>query len=259
MTRREEQLFDPRVAEWLEDDPNTAPDQALDVVLAAFPSIKQRHAARVPWRYPDMTTPVRVGLTAAAVVVAAVGGIWALGPRFDTSVGNPAGPWESGPTPSGETRPTGSPVASEPGRPTTTTFKSQLYGYTVDHPVAFTATAATEPWQVGALIGNEQPWVDRFFGQTGAFVGIATQALPAGTTADAWMADYAEALVGRACTGPVSAWTDTTVNGAAGRRLEFECEGFDGLEVVWVDADRGWVITGDPVIVELMLETFRVE
>ena len=50
MTRFDDPLFDPRLADWLEDDPNTAPDQALDVVLASLPSIKQRRAVRVPCR-----------------------------------------------------------------------------------------------------------------------------------------------------------------------------------------------------------------
>ena len=62
MTRSDEPLFEPRIADWLEDDPHAAPDQALDVVLAAFPSIKQRRAWRVPWRVPGMTTPLRLGL-----------------------------------------------------------------------------------------------------------------------------------------------------------------------------------------------------
>jgi hypothetical protein len=259
MTRREEQLFDPRLADWLEDDPHTAPDQALDVVLAAFPSIKQRRASRVPWRYRNMSTSVRLGLTAAAVVVAAVGGLWALGPRLGPAVGGPAlaSPSPAVPSPVATTMP--SPPPSEGAGPATTTFTSAVYGYTVDHPVAFTAAPATESWKAGDLVGNDEPWVDRFFGQTGAFVGIASQALPAGTTAGEWMADYAEALLSRGCTGPVSAWTDTTVNGAGGRRLEFECGGFDGLEIVWVNGDLGWAITGDPVIVELMLETLEVE
>jgi hypothetical protein len=81
MTRSDEPLFDPRIADWLEDDPHAAPDQALDVVLAAFPSIKQRRALRVPWRSNTMSLPLRL---AAATFIAAVlvgGGIYLLGPR----------------------------------------------------------------------------------------------------------------------------------------------------------------------------------
>jgi hypothetical protein len=81
MSRSDEPLFDPRVADWLEDDPFTAPDQAVDVVLAAFPSIKQRRALRVPWRFSRMNAQLRLGLAAAAVVVAVGGGIFLLAPR----------------------------------------------------------------------------------------------------------------------------------------------------------------------------------
>jgi hypothetical protein len=75
MTRSDEPLFEPRIADWLEDDPYAAPDQALDIVLAAFPSIKQRRVWRVPWRVPGMTTPLRLGLTAAAVGALAIGSL----------------------------------------------------------------------------------------------------------------------------------------------------------------------------------------
>ena len=61
MNRSDETLFDPRIADWLEDDPHTAPDQALDVVLAAFPSINQRRAWRVPWRFPEMSSAIQAG------------------------------------------------------------------------------------------------------------------------------------------------------------------------------------------------------
>ena len=57
MTPHDETTFDPRIADWLEDDPNDAPDQALEIVLAAFPSIKQRHASRLPRRFTMTTLP----------------------------------------------------------------------------------------------------------------------------------------------------------------------------------------------------------
>ncbi|MBA2717703.1 MAG: hypothetical protein H0U52_00480 [Chloroflexi bacterium] len=67
----------------------------------------------------------------------------------------------------------------------------------------------------------------------------------------------AERLVDRTCSGPVADWTDTSVNGSAGRELDFVCGGFAGREVFWVDGDRGWAISGEPAVVELMLETLR--
>jgi Tol biopolymer transport system component len=79
MNRSDEALFDPRVADWLEDDPHSAPDQALDVILAAFPSIKQRRAVRVPWRFNPMSFPLKLAFAAAAVAVV-VGGVLFFGP-----------------------------------------------------------------------------------------------------------------------------------------------------------------------------------
>ena len=65
--------FDPRIADWLETDPDTAPRETLDTVLAALPSIPQRRAIRAPWRFPYMFTPARAAV-AAVLGVALVGG-----------------------------------------------------------------------------------------------------------------------------------------------------------------------------------------
>jgi N-acetylneuraminic acid mutarotase len=104
MTSPRDPLFDQRIADWLETDPDHAPAQALDVILAAVPSIPQRHASRVPWRFQTMTTPIR--LAAAAVIgVLAVGGAFYLTRPDQTAVG--------GPSP----EPSASEVASAPANP----------------------------------------------------------------------------------------------------------------------------------------------
>lgn len=64
--------FDARIADWLEGDPNAAPDQALQIVLAAVPSIRQLPGSRRPWRYPVMRNNQWL---AAAVGVIALGAI----------------------------------------------------------------------------------------------------------------------------------------------------------------------------------------
>ena len=46
MNRPLDPTFDQRLADWLEDDPSTAPREVLGTVLAAFPSIDQRRATR---------------------------------------------------------------------------------------------------------------------------------------------------------------------------------------------------------------------
>ena len=117
MNRSDEPLFDPRIADWLEDDPYEAPQQALDVVLAAFPSITQRHAARVPWRFLDMSSPLKLAFAAAAIAVV-VGGVLFLGPwRPASNVAAPAtASPPASPSPAAATSsPTVPPVTGLPG------------------------------------------------------------------------------------------------------------------------------------------------
>jgi hypothetical protein len=103
--------FDPRIADWLEDDPDRAPDAVLETVLAAFPSIPQRRAVRMPWRFPPMTLAARLSAGAIAIAILAVGGVMILQPR-GPSVGNPASPSPSTSSPSAPTSPSASAFAS---------------------------------------------------------------------------------------------------------------------------------------------------
>ena len=68
-------FFDQRIADWLEADPDHAPAQALDIVLAAVPSVRQRRTA--PWRFPTMTMPFRLA-TAALIGALVLGGAFVL-------------------------------------------------------------------------------------------------------------------------------------------------------------------------------------
>ena len=104
MTSPRDPLFDQRIADWLENDPDHAPVQALDIILAAVPSIPQRHASRVPWRFPTMTTHIR--LATAAVI-----GVLALGGAFYFT--RPDQPAIGGPSP----EPSASEIASVPASP----------------------------------------------------------------------------------------------------------------------------------------------
>ena len=72
-TTRLDPAFDPRIADWLEADPDRAPREVLDTILAALPSVPQRRAFRVPWRFPLMLTPTRA-VMAAVLGVLLIGG-----------------------------------------------------------------------------------------------------------------------------------------------------------------------------------------
>ena len=88
MTRHADPLFDQRLADWFEEDPDHAPRETVVTVLAAFPSIPQRRAPRAPWRSPRMNRFALAGLAVAAVAVIAVGGLVFL-PRGSTDIGAP--------------------------------------------------------------------------------------------------------------------------------------------------------------------------
>jgi hypothetical protein len=254
MTRSADPLFDPRLADWLEEDESTAPEQALEIVLASFPSIKQRRAVRVPWRTPTVTSTLRLGLAAAVVVAAAIGGIYFLGSRSNTPVAAPE-------SPSPSVAPSERPAAERTTPPNWTTFTSPQYGYTVDHPTAFQATPATEEWPFEAIVGNEEPYVDKFFAASGptTFVGIASQPLPDALAPAAWMSAYEQQVAERLCSVPLDAWADASVGDAPARRAEFSCGDSPAVEYAWVNDDRGWVISGNPDVVELMLDSFSYE
>ena len=112
MNRPLDPLFDSRIAVWLEEDPTNAPDQVLETILAAVPSISQRRRLPVPWRFQTM--PMSVRLAAAAVIgVIALGVIYINLPRPD-DVGGPSPSPSPSPSPTIAASPTASVAPSLP-------------------------------------------------------------------------------------------------------------------------------------------------
>jgi hypothetical protein len=249
MTRFDDPLFDPRLADWLEEDPSTAPDQALDVVLASFPSIHQRRAMRVPWRNRNMTSTLRLGLAAAVVVAATLGGLYLLSSRTGPSV---AAPESSSAPPS--TAPS-TPAANR------TTFTSAQYGYSVEYPTPWSAVPATEAWTGDGFVGPEEPFVDRFFAPNSTtFVLIAAVPRPEGVTDQEFAMGYMQQVAGRTpCAVPLDAWAEATGPAPARKRAEFECGGSQGVELIWIAGDTGYVISGEPAVVDMMAETITTQ
>lgn len=94
MNRPNDPIFDSRIADWLEDDPDHAPGLVLETVVAAVPSIPQRHALRLPWRFPSM--PISMRLVAAAVIGVVALGVLYLNLPGRVGVGSPtSSPTES--------------------------------------------------------------------------------------------------------------------------------------------------------------------
>jgi len=189
--------FDPRIADWLESDPNDAPDLVLETVLAAFPSIPQRRASRVRWRPTTMNRLRLIGAAAAAVVVVIAG--LALVSRPTSTVG-------TGPTqvPSPQATASSPSVIATAGSPATgpsgsaaaaaplvldTRFVSARYGFALMYPAAWAVSASTKTWVAGTTNLWQSGYNDELAGPTARF-SAAVQDLAAGETADAWIKAY---------------------------------------------------------------------
>jgi hypothetical protein len=214
MTRSDEPLFEPRIADWLEDDPYTAPDQALDIVLAAFPSIKQRRAWRVPWRVPGMTTPLRLGLTAAAVGALAIGSLLVVN-RGPSGPAGPGGPTPSA-TPAAAASPSSSPLASTAllDTSTWTPYTSSRYGFSIAHPADWNESPGDHDWTVATDIEAWKSTATDSFDTAGAADNLGVRvsawsvAVPPGTTVESWMDAYCTGQNAGPCTGYVDGAVD---------------------------------------------------
>jgi hypothetical protein len=187
MNRHLDADFDQRVADWLEEDPTHAPREVLGTVLAAYPSIPQRRATRMPWRFPPVF--YRLG-TVAAVVAVVIGGILLLG-RPGPSIGGPASPT---PSPSPTSKPSPSATVVPTALPAfTQAFTSARHGYRISYPAGWTVAAATAPWPMGIPAADPtDPMLDAFTLSSGGietFVGVS-QPVPSGTTATGWLTAY---------------------------------------------------------------------
>ncbi len=180
MNRQHDPGFDQRIADWLEDDPDSAPSNVLQTVLAAYPSIPQRRRWRYPWRLPTVN---RFALIAAAAVIALLAVIVVALPHGG---GGPGGPVPTAsPSPSPSTSPTASPsptatVASValgaegtdmlPG--TYTPLFQPAFNFTVTNEIVTDCPPSVQcSWPIDK---NEAGWVDIEFGteQSSEFMAI---------------------------------------------------------------------------------------
>ena len=80
--------FDRIAMAWLADGPEELSDRVLDAVVDEIHVTRQRHALRLPWRFPSMTTPARVAAAAVIGVLAVGGALFVLQPsRCSVSAG----------------------------------------------------------------------------------------------------------------------------------------------------------------------------
>jgi hypothetical protein len=217
------------VRSWLNEDRHEDANPVLNTVLDQLDTTPQRRTFWSAWRFPDMNSALRVGLTAAAVVVIAIIAINLL-PGTPAPGGQPTPSATSEPTPTPEPSP--STAASAP--PLTQSFTSALHGYSVSYPEGWITQAATEPWTASTFpLSFPDPQVDWLYDpilEADLFLAIASQPIGDSTPED-WVAEQMASDEGCTATEPV------TVDGATG------LIGADGCNVAVVTtAGRGYWI-----------------
>jgi hypothetical protein len=132
----QERNFDDRLNDWLEDGPTDAPDQLLDTVLVAIPSIPQRRAGwRMPWGGSAMS-PLARGLAGLVIVV----GLGAA-TLFVVSRQNPGGVGGLG-SPSPDPVASATADASPSASPTESASATQTAAAPSESPIATQTPAA---------------------------------------------------------------------------------------------------------------------
>lgn len=249
MTRHADAFFDPRIADWLEDDPTTAPRAVLDTVLAAVPSIDQRMPNRT-W-LPRYAAPTRIGVAAwltllTALLLALIIGAVTVGPPRPSP----------SPTPARAAHGLSGAVAS---------YGSPVYGYTVERPVEWQVRSATT--RLGEL---GAPWIDSeaidYIAATRASVPpgiiIGGADLQPGRLLDEWTDDVVVATCGAPTTRE-----ETTIDGDPARVLTYaRCNGYfhvwatvihDGLGLHVVLITPGGTEREDRALLDSTLSSLR--
>lgn len=92
------------VRSWLDEGVDRLPDRVLDSVLESLPATPQRRSSWSAWRLPNMFTPVRTAIAAAAIVIAASAALVLLprgnGPAASNPVASPSPSAFASPSPS---------------------------------------------------------------------------------------------------------------------------------------------------------------
>ena len=186
--------FDRIAAAWLADGPAELSDRVLDAAIDEIHLTPQRHGLRLrlPWRFPTMTMPVRIGAIVALGALVLAGAMALGGAGFGRTTTIPSQAPASAPAavvPS-PTEALASGILSTSGVPVLDTlFTSPRNGYSVRYPAGWTATPGTQSWPHGKPILWGDPAMDAIQTSDARFVAAA-QKLAASETADQWFKAY---------------------------------------------------------------------
>jgi hypothetical protein len=250
---------------WFEEGPTSLPKETGRAIRVAARSTAQRRRFRLSlgrWRTLGPMPAFIIAIMALAVVGGALllRGVapFAVGGTIEQpSVFPSASPTAAAATasPSGSTTP-----LSEP-------FTSRRYGYRFERPVDWQVEESTRPWGIGEVVAPDLESLDRFLvpssnpGSPTGFVGVASQPIAAGDTAETWLDGYKarfQTANHTQCRPYLpSDWEPSTAAGATGSMLRFTCDGIAIVDFITVRAGRGWVISGDRALVEHLISTLQ--
>jgi hypothetical protein len=222
---------------YLSDGPERVPDRVIDAALDTIDDTQQRRAMRVPWRFNDMGSTLKVAVAGAAIVaVLAVGAVYLGGSKPTANVGGP------GPTPS-PSAPSITPESPSPSASIALTdtsnwvsFRSPRYWYDIAHPQSWTATPADRDWTMQTdRIDNITSAADHFIDPNAGYQILVTAwmaEVPSGMSDDEWIAAYYKKL---------------TPEQATALDLPQECiDATPVVQPITVDRHRGDLYVSDP-------------
>lgn len=227
-----EREFENLIDDWLAVGPTRAPDRILSGVLEAVPSVRQRRfSPSITWPLRSMEPHVRaIAITALAVVLFAGGVAIFTAPSDDLGASSPSASSAASPAASASSEPSAAP---SPGSSAATgsidtsawiAFTSARYGFSARYPGGWTAIAARTSWQIVPTTDpldstSTRSWVDSFASPDGPIFAVVSQPLPAGVSAEQWLAGFEGAGATKAfpeCWPVPSAMTRLTVDGVPG-------------------------------------------
>ena len=134
-----DQLFERAVRDWLDDGSDRTPPPAIDAVLLAVKTTRQERDLRIPRRFTQMPTYIR--LVAGIAIVAVVGvGVLFYSNREPGVGGQPT------PTPPPTALPSASPTPSPLDTSVWVPYTSERYGVTIAHPDGWAENPADRDW-----------------------------------------------------------------------------------------------------------------
>jgi hypothetical protein len=254
-----ERDFDRIAAAWLLDGPTELPDRVIDAVVDEIHLTRRRRALGLPWRFPTMTSPVRLAALVAVVALIAIGAL-ALG------VGRSAPAPSEAPTTAPATAAAVVPsVPSTIGVPVLDrTFTSDRMGYSIKIPAGASVTPATQSWAASTeapVWGS--PQADQIVSDDIRLIATQ-QKLPAGRTPEQWMASYCALERHTDCANAPASWEKIKVAGVTAYVDQDGIPAAEGTiapggrlyEALLTTPSRTWVFTMDGNLDRAVFDAF---